>query len=170
MEPEVPRLRARVEELEQRLAEVEQRLGIRQVHRFEAPPLPLEPPPEPLYEIAPARAPEPASEAGDSVETKAGLVWVNRIGAVTLILSVAFGFKYAVDNEWIGESGRVLLGVIAAFGGLGFADYMWRRDQKTFAQGIAPLIHGGRTSMGGLTREVDAMAFDATGADHRTKR
>ena len=139
MEPEVPRLRARVEELEQRLAEVEQRLGIRQVHRFEAPPLPLEPPPEPLYEIAPARAPEPASEAGDSVETKAGLVWVNRIGAVTLILSVAFGFKYAVDNEWIGPSGRVVLGLLAGALALVGGDTVWKRGHRSFAQGITAL-------------------------------
>ncbi len=137
MESEVPRLRARVEELEQRLAEVEQRLGIRQVQRFEAPP-PL-PEPEPLYEIAPARPPEPVSQAGDSVETKAGLVWVNRIGAITVILSVAFGFKYAVDNEWIGPSGRVMLGLLAGALALLGGDTLWKRGHRSFAQGITAL-------------------------------
>jgi hypothetical protein len=32
---------------------------------------------------------------------------------VTLVLGIAFFFKWAVDNQWIGPGGRVILGVIA---------------------------------------------------------
>lgn len=65
------------------------------------------------------------------------MLWVNRIGVITLVLGVAFFFKYAVDNRWIGEPGRVVLGILAGLVTLGFADWFWRRDQKVFAQGIA---------------------------------
>ncbi len=65
------------------------------------------------------------------------MVWVNRIGVITLVLGVAFFFKYAVDNRWIGETGRVILGILAGLVTLGFADWFWRRDQKIFAQGIS---------------------------------
>src|SRR5439155_20526928 len=63
----------------------------------------------------------------------------NRIGVITLAIGVAFGFKYAVDNAWIGPAGRVALGVLAGLAALGFADRSWRGGQKTYAQGISGL-------------------------------
>ena len=38
------------------------------------------------------------------------MLWV---GAIVLVLGVAFFLKYAFDNEWITESMRVALGVLA---------------------------------------------------------
>jgi uncharacterized membrane protein len=133
MESENQRLRARVEELERRLEEVERRVGILPVPAAAAPP-------ELIPEPAPAPPPLPVlPREADTVETKAGLVWVNRIGAVTVILSVAFGFKYAVDNEWIGPSGRVMLGLIAAGLAVLAGDKLWGRGHKSFAHGITAL-------------------------------
>ena len=71
-----------------------------------------------------------------AIETKVGLTLVNRIGVITLVLGVAFFFKWAVDNEWIGPTGRVLLGLLAGCLALGAADFLFRKTQKTFAQGI----------------------------------
>ncbi len=65
-----------------------------------------------------------------------GLTLVNRIGAITLILGVAFFFKWAVDNNWIGPAGRVMLGLLAGFATLGAGDFLWRKRQQVFAQGI----------------------------------
>ncbi len=87
--------------------------------------------------MAPAAARE--APVADNVETKAGLVWVNRIGAITVILSVAFGFKYAVDNEWIGPGGRVMLGLLAGAIALFAGDKLWQRSHRAFAQGITAL-------------------------------
>ncbi len=81
----------------------------------------------------PARAPEPGKP---KLETKVGLTIVNRIGVVTLVLGVAFFFKWAVDNNWIGPGGRVILGVLAGFAALGAADFLWRKGQQVFAQGV----------------------------------
>lgn len=77
------------------------------------------------------RVPEEAT-----LETKVGLTVVNRIGAITLVLGVAFFFKWAVDNNWIGPAGRVILGLIAGFVTLAVGDFIWRKHQQVFAQGI----------------------------------
>ena len=56
-----------------------------------------------------------------------------------MILSVAFGFKYAVDNEWIGPSGRVMLGLLSGALALVGGDTLWKRGHRSFAQGITAL-------------------------------
>jgi len=85
---------------------------------------------ESVPEIAATKLPEP------TLETKVGLTVVNRIGAITLVLGVAFFFKWAVDNNWIGPAGRVILGLVAGFATLGAGDFIWRKRQQVFAQGI----------------------------------
>ena len=133
MEPELERLRIRVEELERRLAAVEGRVGMA--------PVMVAPPPPPVVLAPPVFVPPTpvvVSEA-DTVETNAGLVWANRIGAVTMILGVAFAFLYAVDNEMIGPTGRVLCGLVAAMVALLAGDKLWHRGHRVFAQGITAL-------------------------------
>jgi uncharacterized membrane protein len=98
----------------------------RNVRREAEPPAPVESVPEIVHAV-----PEEAT-----LETKVGLTVVNRIGAITLVLGVAFFFKWAVDNNWIGPAGRVILGLIAGFATLGVGDFIWRKRQQVFAQGI----------------------------------
>ena len=70
------------------------------------------------------------------LESNIGLTLMNRVGAFTLILGIAFLFKWAVDNNWIGPGGRVMLGLLAGFLTIGGADLFWRRGQKVFAHGM----------------------------------
>jgi uncharacterized membrane protein len=108
----------------------------------QVPPQPVTPampslaaPPPPIHPINfSAPTPRPAID-----ETQMGLTWVNRIGVVTLILGVAFFFRYAIDNQWIGETGRVVLGILAGLGCIAAADRLWFRGQRVFAQGISGL-------------------------------
>src|SRR5205085_7934714 len=81
----------------------------------------------------------PSSPEPPHLETRMGLTWINRIGVLTLVIGVAFFFKYAVDSQWIGETGRIVLGVLAGLATLAAGDFVWRRDQKIFAQGICGL-------------------------------
>ena len=138
--------------LEQRLARIENLLQV----RTEPSPSPvqpsteepvtmavaIEPPPSPTVEPIPVEAiqptpPEPAALPREpGLESKVGLTLVNRIGAITLVLGVAFFFKWAVDNNWIGPAGRVILGLLAGFATLAAADSIWRKRQQVFAQGI----------------------------------
>src|SRR5579872_599251 len=133
--------------LEGRLAKLEERAGregalAESIQPAPPPPRPAEAP-LPYRKIAPQAEPalQPESPiAGTArparLETRMGLTWINRIGVVTLIIGVAFFFKYAVDNHWIGETGRVVLGVLAGFSTLAVAAHLSRQDQKAFAQGL----------------------------------
>ena len=114
------------------------------------PPIPVSPPlqmqvptvPLPVPPLAePARpAPAPvAARQGSGFETQFGLTILNRLGVLTLVLAASFGFKWAVDNDWIGPSGRVAIGVLAGLAALAAADYLWRKGQRTFAQGVTAL-------------------------------
>jgi uncharacterized membrane protein len=146
------RLLKRQAESERRLAEIEKVLRIERVEAPQPekvpepaalppqpPPLRIEIPPLPSAEVPPPLPVSPAEPEPPRLETTLGLAWVNRIGALTLALCVAFIFKYAVDNAWIGPAGRVALGVLAGLAALAAADWTWRGGQKTYAQGIAGL-------------------------------
>ena len=80
-----------------------------------------------------------AQREQQQLETRLGLTWINRIGVLTLVIGVAFFFKYAFDNQWIGETGRVVLGVLIGLVTLVVGDLVWRRGQKVFAQGLCGL-------------------------------
>lgn len=86
-----------------------------------APEAPSAPPPKPQ--------PQPAS-----LEEQIALVWFTRIGAVALLLGVAYFFKYAVDNEWIGPLGRVALGAVAGTAVLAFAELTRARTRPAWTQ------------------------------------
>ncbi len=109
---EVRSLSAEVNELRERVARLEQPAAI-PIQTFATP--------------APART-SPANT---------GLKLLNRVGALTLFLGIIFFFKYAVDNQWIGAAGRVGLGVIGGFALLGAGEWLRRRGQSIFAQGLS---------------------------------
>lgn len=133
------------EQFAERLARIEAVMALpAQSAVIDAPPpiprpaVPVPPPPLPQPPPAPQDTPLPQPVAVDTrgFETSVGLTLVNRVGAVTLVLGIGFFFKWAVDNNWIGPAGRVELGVLAGLLIIGGADVLWRRGQKTFAQGV----------------------------------
>jgi uncharacterized membrane protein len=157
------RLLRRVEALERRLAEMEGLTGPTPLSD-EAPPEPargfeVEDAPEevlaaraveearpveetkPVEEAWPAEPAWPVEQRDDwepqeSLESRVGLNWINRVGAITLTLGAAFFFKYAIDNDWIGPTGRILLGVLAGAMLCAFGFRSWRQTESTFAQGV----------------------------------
>ncbi|HYL76737.1 MAG TPA: DUF2339 domain-containing protein [Bryobacteraceae bacterium] len=151
----IARLIGQQEQFDKRLARIEAALSLQPIHPETRPAPPLPPPPvRPVAEAAPppiaappAHEPEPpAPEAPPplpetaspprSLETNIGLTWINRIGAVTLVLGIAFLFKWAVDNQYIGPAGRVILGIIAGLAAIAAADLLWNKGQRIFAQGV----------------------------------
>ncbi|MDX2180332.1 MAG: DUF2339 domain-containing protein [Bryobacteraceae bacterium] len=146
-EEEIQALRARVDELDRRVAQLEGRRVAWTAPSTPPPPKPepqlaaVEPPPPPVVEppsLFATREPEPEPEIA-SLETRVGLAWVNRLAVVTCIFAAAFFFKYAVDNEWIGPRGRILLGVLAGLVSIFAADRFHRRGERTYAQGLLAL-------------------------------
>ncbi|MFA5143594.1 MAG: DUF2339 domain-containing protein [Candidatus Omnitrophota bacterium] len=72
-------------------------------------------------------------------ESTIGLVWLNRIGLLAVFLGVAFFLKYAFDNRWIGELGRVIIGLMVGFGMIAGSEFARRKRYEIMAQGL----HGG---------------------------
>ena len=74
-------------------------------------PVPQGPPPATprARPAAPVISPAAFSQRSD-LEARIGGSWFNRIGIIAIFLGVTFFLKYAVDNEWIGPAGRVLIG------------------------------------------------------------
>jgi uncharacterized membrane protein len=85
----------------------------------------------------PPRSSAAVSEGG--LETRFGLNWLNRVAVITLILGVAFFFKFAVDNDWIGPGLRIALGVTAGMVSLAVGEWMSIRAQAIFARGMTGL-------------------------------
>ncbi len=117
-ESEIARLRATIENLSGEVAQLQQRVsslersGVR------------------------IRASATADER-DKLESHFGLTIANRIGAVTLAVGIIFFFKYAADNDWIGGAGLVILGFLAGLALIAAGEWLRRRDDRAFAQGVA---------------------------------
>ena len=71
-------------------------------------------------------------------EAMLGGNWLARVGIAALVLGVAFFLKLAFDNDWIGERGRVILGILGGLSLLGLGEY-WKEKYKIYAQ----IISGG---------------------------
>ena len=75
-------------------------------------PAPIIPAPAPLPIYASQEMAIPANLPQESSEERSAR-WLGRIGAFAVLVGVAFFLKYAFDNDWIGPTGRVALGIIA---------------------------------------------------------
>jgi uncharacterized membrane protein len=153
------RMVRRQQEMEERLKRVEQGLTAAGWLRTlgpeaapepaGAPPVPPPVPPTPMAAPEPAEAaappypvvpepvlPPPVEEPRPGVESLFGLTWISRIGALTLVIGVAFFFKYAFENRWITETGRVLLGVAVGAGLVAAGERFWRKSQRIYGQAL----------------------------------
>lgn len=62
--------------------------------------------------------------------------WLARIGALAVIIGVAFFLSLAFENNWINETSRVILGVVVAIGFLAAGEY-WRKKYSAYAQALS---------------------------------
>lgn len=65
----------------------------------------------------------------------------NKIGIAVLVLGISFFIKYAIDKDWIHESGRVLIGLLSGGILIGLAHY-FRNQYRSFS---SVLVGGGLT-------------------------
>ena len=72
-------------------------------------------------------------------EQTLGRNWFAIIGALAVVLGIGFFLKLAFDNNWIGDTGRVALGVVVGLALLGAGEYAQRRVPR-WAQ---PVTAGG---------------------------
>ncbi|OHA47756.1 MAG: hypothetical protein A2806_01515 [Candidatus Terrybacteria bacterium RIFCSPHIGHO2_01_FULL_48_17] len=128
----------RLEKLERRFSELE--TTVKQI-AFKIGVSSAAPPAPSFQEIPPPPSPPPyISQKPKEIQWEAmlGGNWLARVGVAALVLGVAFFLKLAFDNDWIGERGRVLLGIAGGLSLLGLGEY-WKEKYKIYAQ----IITGG---------------------------
>lgn len=109
MDSELNRLREQLVRLEDRVGYLEHKLGISQ-HSQPVQPAQAVPQVQPVLQPASVPVEIPAPAPRENWEQRIGGTWLNRLGVVALLVGLAFFLKYAFDNNWINEFGRVLLG------------------------------------------------------------
>jgi uncharacterized membrane protein len=68
------------------------------------------------------------------LELTLGTKWLNWIGAVLLLIGVAYGIKYAYDNQWIGPKGRLAIGAVAGVIAMGLGERFRRKNWTVLFQ------------------------------------
>lgn len=108
-------------------------------------PEPVATPPSPIVAPAPAvPAPGPALSAYQ-IESIIGRRWVGWVAVLLILFATAFFLKYAFDNRWIGELGRVSIGI--AFGitmcllGFRYQQRGWRIFSQILTAGGVVLLY-----------------------------
>jgi len=83
--------------------------------------------------------PRPQPVAPDHLENLIGGHWLNRIGILAVFIGISFFLKYAFDNNWIGPSGRVAIGILLGALMLPWSPWILGRGYPYFSEGIAAL-------------------------------
>ena len=65
--------------------------------------------------------------------------WFNRIGIVAILIAISSGLKWAFDNNVIGPSGRVAIGVLLGALMLPWSQWLLGKGYRYFSEGIAAL-------------------------------
>lgn len=65
--------------------------------------------------------------------------WFNRIGIVALLFAVSYFLKFAFDNNWIGPSGRIAIGVVLGALMLPWSHWLLGKGYTYFSEGITAL-------------------------------
>ncbi|HSE18510.1 MAG TPA: DUF2339 domain-containing protein [Pyrinomonadaceae bacterium] len=111
----------------------------------EPPPIAPEPPP-PRPEPPPLQflTPEPKLNAFE-LESMIGRRWVGWVAILLILFATAFFLKYAFDNRWIGELGRVSIGIAfgiaMAAGGFRYHQRGWRIFSQILMAGGIVLLY-----------------------------
>jgi uncharacterized membrane protein len=73
--------------------------------------------------------------SGD-LERKIGQYWLNRVGIVAVLTGVSYFLKYAFENNWIGPSGRVAIGLLAGAGLLLWSERFRAKGHPAFSYSL----------------------------------
>jgi uncharacterized membrane protein len=84
---------------------------------------------------------KPVLKPGTDIEKFIGENLANKIGIAVLVLGISFFVKYAIDQNWINETGRVIVGLIAGGILIGIAHRI-RNSYRSFS---SVLMGGGLT-------------------------
>jgi uncharacterized membrane protein len=138
---EIQELRRLVAELTARVFRLEQAMNLGM-----APAPPVQNSPSP---VAPAPLPAPSAQpplptstktklktSTPDLESRIGSHWLNRIGISAVLIGVSYFLKFAFDNNWIGPTGRVSIGVLAGIAIVVWSESFRRRGYRVFSYSL----------------------------------
>jgi uncharacterized membrane protein len=82
------------------------------------------------------------SQTGKDVEAQIGQKWLPILGIIAVIFGASFFLKYAFENNLIGETGRVMLGLLGGLVFLALGEY-WKTKYERYAW----ILSGGGISL-----------------------
>lgn len=77
-----------------------------------------------------------------SLESRIGSQWFNRIGILAVLIAMAWFLKLAIDNHWIGPTGRVLIGIVAGVTLIVWSERFRSRDFAGFSYSLKAVGSG----------------------------
>jgi len=69
----------------------------------------------------------------ESLESTIGGNVLNKTGMVAIILGISYFLKYAIENQWIGETGRVTIGILVGLSFLAWGEYLQRKTYRGYS-------------------------------------
>src|SRR2546426_2124540 len=144
-------LQHRVRNLTIRVYLIERAIGIEPppvTAQSQSPPPPSEPSPTPQGPSAEARPMphiplrpvfKPAAESGTNLESRIASHWFNRVGIAAVLIGVSYFLKFAFDNQWIGPSGRVSIGLLAGIAVVVWSERFRSRGYRIFSYSLKAL-------------------------------
>lgn len=105
-------------------------------------PAPAEPQVPQVSETDEPATPSKAARDTGSFEELVASQWLSWVGAVAVMVGAGLFLKYAINEGWLGHTGRVALGIlggVATFVGAAFA---MKKDYRVLAEGLAGAAMG----------------------------
>ena len=84
----------------------------------------------------------PTSHDERTLESRIGSQWFNRIGILAVLVAAAWFLKYAIDNQWIGPTGRVLIGLAAGAGLIAWSERFRAKGYQVFSYSLKAIGSG----------------------------
>ena len=94
------------------------------------------------YALPSANAHALDQAATQSLESRIGSQWFNRIGILAILIAVAWFLKMAFDNHWIGPLGRVFIGLVAGAGIIAWSELFHKKGFTAFAYSLKAVGSG----------------------------
>lgn len=70
----------------------------------------------------------------EEIELSIGTKWLPRLGMIALVIGIGLFLKYAFDNNWVGPTGRIVLGLIGGVCLLMIGEYFERKGYSLYSK------------------------------------
>lgn len=88
------------------------------------------------------QAPASPAKLDSSLESRIGGQWLNRVGILAVLVGLSYFLKFAFDNNWIGPSTQVVIGIIAGLAILFWSERFRRKGYAGFAYSLKAIAFG----------------------------